>query len=559
MALSGTFYGTTSNSRVKPKIVWSATQDILGNYSDVTATLYYSRTNSGYETAGSWTGSITINGVTKKETKKLSITYNSNTLAITNTVRVDHDVYGNKSIVISASGGISISSMTSTSISNTIELDSIPRASTISSTSGDIESRVTIVVDIKNTAYEHSIAYSFGNLSGYIDSDGSIVDREVKYKSSTVNFLLPKDFYAQIPDDPSGECTLTCYTYNGSSLIGSSEDKFTVTAKRSLCAPLVNGEVEDVNDKTVELTGNRLVFVLGQSNAKCTISAAARNSAKITRRTINGNAPNSDNEYTIKGISTSSVSLAAEDSRGYTAQHIKDLEVVPYVQLTCNVRASRVDPDSLSSQLTIEGQCFNGNFGLETNSLNITIELDNYKETIPVNLQSNNTYTAVVMLNDLDYMVNHDVSITAQDALSTVTTHVVIMKSIPVFDWGESDFRFNVPVVGNFQGTFDGVKIRRVRLAKQNSFVIQSKWNHCGTDIDFENRGVGRQTLFIFGEANFVLFYGLIALRENANTVWNGIGNVSITYLQDGKFQITVPAVSYDYCTLLSAESFEIT
>ena len=60
MALSGAFTGTTGNQYIFPTIKWSAVQSQDGNYSDVTATLYYSRSNSGYTTSGTWSGGITI-------------------------------------------------------------------------------------------------------------------------------------------------------------------------------------------------------------------------------------------------------------------------------------------------------------------------------------------------------------------------------------------------------------------------------------------------------------------------------------------------------------------
>ena len=61
MAISGSFYGTTSNTAIKPKIAWSAQANLEGNYSDVTATLSYSRTDA-YKTYGYWAGSLSING-----------------------------------------------------------------------------------------------------------------------------------------------------------------------------------------------------------------------------------------------------------------------------------------------------------------------------------------------------------------------------------------------------------------------------------------------------------------------------------------------------------------
>ena len=60
MALSGIFYGKTTNQFVKPRIRWSAQQNILENYSDVTVELTYSRTNTGYTTGGYWSGSLYV-------------------------------------------------------------------------------------------------------------------------------------------------------------------------------------------------------------------------------------------------------------------------------------------------------------------------------------------------------------------------------------------------------------------------------------------------------------------------------------------------------------------
>ena len=136
MALSGSFTGSTNNSTVQPKITWSATQNKVENYSMVTATLSYSRTNSGYTTSGKWNGSITINGVTTQgsTTKELVITQNSNTVAMSATVKVPHNADGSKSVAISCTGGIPSSSMQSTTCAATVTLDTIPRQANITST-----------------------------------------------------------------------------------------------------------------------------------------------------------------------------------------------------------------------------------------------------------------------------------------------------------------------------------------------------------------------------------------------------------------------------------------
>lgn len=107
MAGSGSFTGTTANSAIVPTITWSAAQSQEGNYSDVTAVLTYDRTNSGYTTYGTWSGSITINGAATAGSRYLEIGYQTHTEAIRATVRVYHETDGSRSVTISAAGGIS--------------------------------------------------------------------------------------------------------------------------------------------------------------------------------------------------------------------------------------------------------------------------------------------------------------------------------------------------------------------------------------------------------------------------------------------------------------------
>lgn len=136
---SGSFTGTTNNDRIQPKITWSATPNTAGNYSDVTATLTYSRTNSGYTTSGRFSGSITIDGTKTTDSldvneAQISITYNSNTFAMKATKRVYHNDDGSKKITISATGSLSGgSSLKSTTITDEVTLDTIPRQATITS------------------------------------------------------------------------------------------------------------------------------------------------------------------------------------------------------------------------------------------------------------------------------------------------------------------------------------------------------------------------------------------------------------------------------------------
>ena len=110
-----TINGSTSNQYIDAKIVWSSTPNNTDNTSVVTAALYYKRNNTGYETYGTGTFSITIDGTKTSATKNLTITNSDWVKAVEATKTVDHKTDGTKSITISATGSMSGTSLSSTS------------------------------------------------------------------------------------------------------------------------------------------------------------------------------------------------------------------------------------------------------------------------------------------------------------------------------------------------------------------------------------------------------------------------------------------------------------
>lgn len=446
MAINGSFYGSTNNSNIKPKITWQAVQSQTGNYSDVTAVLTYSRTNTGYTTSGTWSGSITIGGDTATGSRYLQITYDSNTQAISHTVRVYHDGYGAASVTISASGAISGTTLERTSISQTVTLDPIARASAIDATAADIGQASVITVNRKNPAFTHSIAYGFGSLSGYIGADWQPTDREERLTDTGISFRIPEEFYYQIPDAAAGQCTLTCRTYDGDTLIGQRQTAFTVTARESACGPLVAGRVADVNEATLALTGDSSKLVRGVSTALCTVTAQARLGASLEEVTIGGVAVEADT-LELPNIESGDVVFSATDSRGYTEQVTVSVEMIPYIRLTCNPTVKRTDPTSGNGWLTVTGKYFSGSFGAAENFLGLSCRVNGGEWTsLEPALGEDNSYTLDTVIGGLDYDRVCTVEVLAEDALCQVAVSRSVPKGVPVFDWGEQDFSFHVPV-----------------------------------------------------------------------------------------------------------------
>lgn len=335
--------------------------------------------------------------------------------------------------------------------SATFDLDQIPRASTIGASDANIGAKSTIIVTRKSSAYTHSIAYKFGSLSGYVTADGGISSSEVKFDTTSVSWAIPTTFYAQIKNAKSGTCTLTIKTYSGSTQIGDAQTcTLTVTAPQATCAPSVSGTVIDSNDATIALTGDDSKLVRYYSTALCTITATAKNSATISDKKIGG-AVVSGNTRSISKVEQNIVSFYAKDSRGYEATANVEFTLIPYVLLTNNSSGQRTDPTSGNAKLTIKGDFYNGSFGAKDNALTVKYRIaesgGSYGSYVAVTPTVNgNAYTASVALSGLDYEKEYNIQIVAADKLASVAKTIAIRRGIPIFDWGQNDFAFHVPV-----------------------------------------------------------------------------------------------------------------
>lgn len=300
MALSGTITGTTENKYIDSKIVWSATQSVDGNYSMVTATLHYSRNNTGYSTNGTWNGSITINGVTKTGTNSLSITYQSDTVAITNTVKVIHDNNGAKTITISASGSMPSTSLKSTTISGSVQLTTIPRAATLNSltcSTSYLDGTLTYKYTPTTTSYYIRSNLSL-NLNGtYIDinsyNNGAPSSTAQQSKTIQLSTSQLETIYNKIPNSTVATLKMTLSTYSDASYstqVGNSSD-----AEVKLTIPM------SVKPKVGEISLIPAVITIGEEQFGYLIKGKNRLSLSVSGSTAGTGS--SIKSYTFSGPS----------------------------------------------------------------------------------------------------------------------------------------------------------------------------------------------------------------------------------------------------------------
>ena len=423
-------------------------QSVTGNKTNITVKVVAQWSGGSYN-LNKKPGWLKIDGVQYSFSNSFndSRTTSGSKVLFSKTVDIVHNDDGTKKkMPISASYTSGVSSGT-VSASELVDLTPIDRESTVGASDANIGSKSTVVITRRNSKSTHSISFKFGNLSGYLTAAGGISVEEVKLSVLSIAFLIPMDFYAQIPKAKSGTCTLTIKTYIGDTQIGTAKtDTFTVTAAKTLCAPSVSGSVVDVNDATIALTGDDTTLVRYMSTALCTISATAKNSASVASKKIGG-ATVTGNTREIDGIQSNTIAFYAKDSRGYDTTVSVDVHMVPYIALTNKSSGARDDPTSGNVTVAVKGNYYNGSFGAMANSLHIRYSV-NGGDPVEVSPEmSGNTYSAIIHITDLDYRESFDISVTVSDLLDSKTETVHIGKGIPTHYWNENKFVFCVPSI----------------------------------------------------------------------------------------------------------------
>ncbi len=274
---------------------------------------------------------------------------------------ITHNDNGEKEISVRAEFSSTATHLSGGSVSGKIKLTTIPRASTVTANDSNIDSISNIVITRASDSFTHTLKYSFGDLSGTIVT---------KTNLTTVPFKVPTSFYTQIPNAKSGKCTITCETYNSDKLIGTKDTTFTAIANEELCKPLLSASAIDINDYTIQLTGDNNKLVNGYSNAQVTYSANPRNNATLTSVTVNGISASSPT--IINKIMTGTITVVATDSRGYSTTVIIEKELINYIPLSVNPNFYRTQPTNGQVSLSFSGNYFNDNFGQVANTLVLT-------------------------------------------------------------------------------------------------------------------------------------------------------------------------------------------
>lgn len=329
---SGTINGTTNNTGIVSKIEWSSTPDVYANKSLATATLYYKRLNN-YTTYGTGDFTIHVGTASVVDTNYIEIKYGEWTEAVTITVRVTHASDGTLSVKIWGEGGIDGTTLSSTDCSDTVTLDTIPRASTISSAANKtLGNTCKIKWYPKSASFRYKLKFSLGDWSY---TTGVIYPNQTTLYTYE-EYTIPLTVANQITDATNDTMTVTLYTYSDSGAttqVGSADSEtFTVTVpNNSSTKPTVTLALEPVSALADTFS---TLYIQGKCKVKAkTFSGAGKYGATIKSYslTVLGKSYSSpyESDY-LETAGTITVTAKVTDSRGYYTEVEKEITVIPY-------------------------------------------------------------------------------------------------------------------------------------------------------------------------------------------------------------------------------------
>ncbi len=358
----------------------------------------------------------------------------SNPLIIASgTVTVRHNNDGSKSCTCSFSCVYRYNSAFSWSGSASVKLSAIARATqpAVSSVSVDMGSEITINMPRAVGSFTHTLTYNFGSLSGTIGSG----------LGTSKTWTVPLTFANQIPSATSGKCTITCKTYNGSTIIGTKTIAFTAAVPGGIVPAINNISYDDPTGYAGKYGG----FVIGKSKLKVSVSAGGVYGSKIQSYSIKANGKTLTANNADFGIYTGGTAVTATviDSRGRgigSTAKIPSQAILSYTAPTVSVSVQRCNSDGTADNAGAYMKVsVSGNITALNSKNGKSFELQ-YKKSVESSWTKHSAYTSgytytagVVIAADSNY--SYDVQIIAKDDFETSTATASVPTAYVLIDY----------------------------------------------------------------------------------------------------------------------------
>ena len=213
---------------------------------------------------------------------------------------------------------------------------------TVSSSSVDMGTAVTVYTNRASSSAKHTLTYTIGSSSGTIATD----------VGSSVSWTPPLTLASLIPNATSCTCTITCTTYYGGTANGSRTCTLTLNVPASVVPSISSVTYSEATSGVAEQFS---AYVQTKSKLAVTITAAgARGSTISSYRTTLDGSTYSASSFTSNALMTSgnlTMTVTVTDSRGRTKSITKTISVQAYATPSItNLKAERCNSDGSSPQ-----------------------------------------------------------------------------------------------------------------------------------------------------------------------------------------------------------------
>lgn len=482
-------YGSNNGANVSATVN-QGSQSIDGNYTDIT----YSMSATYFCNAGwTWGGAtrtncgwfdLLINGVTVATIGLSVVAGWGNGTSIgtkSGTYRVTHNADGTKSVTVQIrinsgtdplNGGVYYQAATGGA--QTLTLSTIPRTSKVSLDRSSLEcngsNKFTIKTNRASGSFTHTITYGFGSTSGTIATG----------VGDSTTWTPGKNLLSQIPNAQSGWGTITCKTYSGNTLIGTSTVDFTLTvgstSKPSLSGLTIAEQTSIVSQKA----GSNATMAL-LSTKRVTVNASAKDGASVSSVKVTNNGKSvtltkSGSQYvgSISAVTSGKYTVTVTDSRGLSTSQDVSQTYYAYTYPTIESASfSRTSQTGSAGSLTASGKYAN----MLSNTVTITVTRTGLSAATITGTKSNGSWNFSKSYSDLTYTSSFTATIKITDSFGQVAQiNVVLARSQPVLWIGKTDVRINGDPATNFYRARnrylgDGVDLNTL---KDSGYYIQN-------------------------------------------------------------------------------------
>lgn len=312
-------YGPVSATGWQLRLDYSVSQSIADNKSTLAITLYiYDGTGESYNLDAN-SCYYTLQGT------KVYNPYRYNSMGWyklgSKSITVAHNNMGKGSVVLSAdwhSGFTSSYTPSSLTVSGTVNLPDIPRASSVSASGLVLGSAGSLTVTRAVSTFTHTIKLKCGSAAQ--------VTVATKSSATSISYTPPLDWAAQNTSGISVNITAEITTYNGDAVVGTNTTTLTASIPASV-KPTLSVSLSDTSGYQPTYG-----WVQGKSTLKATFSAAGSYGSTIKAKSlsIGGKSASPDGANVLTESGTMAVVATVTDSRGRTASVTQNITVNAY-------------------------------------------------------------------------------------------------------------------------------------------------------------------------------------------------------------------------------------